>query len=116
MTAHFRPGDYVIYRKQKCSVHPGRHAKDIYPAPYGDFYSYEVDKFWTVMAVLPNDQIVVCTRRGKQLTLGTGDPALRRAHWFERFLFRHRFPVLKPGDSTPAEHATAQSPAPDELA
>jgi hypothetical protein len=44
MTAHFQPGDCVIYRKQKYSVHPGPHAKGIDPTPQGDYYSYYVDK------------------------------------------------------------------------
>jgi hypothetical protein len=122
MTALFKPADCVIYRKQKVSVHPGPHARGIYPAPYGDSYSYEVDKFWTVVAVQPDNKIVVCTRRGKQLTLDANDPALRRAYWFERLLFRHRFPVLKPVDSASAQsepsrgrlpEASSRSPATD---
>jgi hypothetical protein len=92
----FKPGDQLIYRKQKVSVRPGRNARSIHPAPYGDSYSYEVDKFWTVIAVQSDNKIVVCTRRGKQLTLDASDPALRRAHWFERLLFRRRFPAKAP--------------------
>ena len=98
MSADFRPGDCVIYRKQKYSVHPGPHARGIDPAPCGDYYSYQVDKFWTVVAVQPDRKIVVRTRRGKQLTLQADDPALRRAAWWERFLFRRRFPQIKAGD------------------
>jgi hypothetical protein len=98
MTAHFKPGDYVVYRKKKVSLHPGPHAKSIYPAPNGDYYSYDVDKFWTVIAVQPNDEIVVCTRRGKRLTLNASDPALRHAGWLERLIYRRRFPGLKAGD------------------
>jgi hypothetical protein len=93
MSALFNPGDYVIYRKQKCSVHPGSHAKEIRPSPHGDLYSYEVDKFWLVVAVESANKVTVCTRRGKRLTLNTNDPALRRARWLERFMFRHRFPI-----------------------
>jgi hypothetical protein len=110
MKADFNTGDRVIYRKQKFSVCPGPQAKRVHPAPYGDFYSYEVDKFWTVIAVQPDHQIVVCTRRGKQLTLHADDPALRRANWLERFLFRHRFPVLRPPDPT----LTHGEPSPEE--
>jgi hypothetical protein len=94
MYSRFKPGDCVIYRKQKFSVRPGHHAREIYPAPYGDYYSYEVPKFWRVVATWPDRKIVVCTRRGKQLTLNAADPALRPAHWWERFLFRHRFPTI----------------------
>lgn len=92
MSTFFNPGDYVVYRKHKCSVHPGRHAKEIRPCPNGDYYSYEVDKFWLVVAVECANKITVCTRRGKRLTLDAHDPALRRARWLERFMFRHRFP------------------------
>jgi hypothetical protein len=115
MTAHFNAGDRVIYRKQKCSARPGPQAKHVYPSENGDFYSYEVAKFWTVLAVLPNDEIVVCTRRGKQLRLTADDPALRRANWLERFLFRHRFPVPGKVDSTTAQEPSPPSPISDQV-
>ena len=92
MAAHFRPGDCVIYRKQKLSAHPGRHAQDIDPAPHGDSYSYCVPKFYRVVAVRPDHAVVVRTRRGRQRTLAAPDAALRRAHWWERLLFAGRFP------------------------
>jgi len=95
MLAGFQPGDVVVYRKQKSSVHPGPHARDIKPAPHGDSYSYSVDKFWRVISVLHDNTLVVLTRRGKQHTITADDPALRRAHWWERLLFRHRFPPWK---------------------
>jgi hypothetical protein len=94
MKAQFKPGDFVIYRKQKYSVHPGPHARDVCPAPAGDTYSYHVDKFWTVLRVQADRHLVICTRRGKQHTVAADDPALRRATWWERLLFRHRFPPL----------------------
>jgi hypothetical protein len=96
MAAHFRPGDCVIYRKPKFSVRPGPHAKDIHPAPHGDYYSYCVSKFYRVISVLPDHHILVCTRRGRQRTLAEDDPALRRAHWWERLLLGGRFPPLTP--------------------
>ena len=97
MSAHFRPGDVVVYRKQKSTVHPGRHARDIEPAPHGDFYSYAVEKFWRVVAVRADDTLVVRTRRGKQHTVAVCDPNLRPAHWWERLLYRHRLPPRAPG-------------------
>ncbi|HKB42503.1 MAG TPA: hypothetical protein VKD72_39110 [Gemmataceae bacterium] len=39
---------------------------------------------------------VVRTRRARQGTLAAADPALRRAHGWERLLFRHRFPPPTP--------------------
>ena len=92
MAAHFRPGDCVIYRKPKLSAHPGRHAQDVRPAANGDTYAYCVPKFYRVVAVLPDYTVVVRTRRGRQRTLAAADPALRRAHWWERPLFAGRFP------------------------
>ena len=92
MTGRFRPGDCVIYRKPKFSAHPGPHAAGVLPAPHGDGYSYCVDKFWRVISVQPDNRIVVHTRRGKQHTLPADDPALRLANWWERLLFRSRFP------------------------
>jgi hypothetical protein len=98
MSTRFRSGDCVVYRKQKYSLRPSPHARGINPAPNGDYYSYEIDKFWTVIAVQPDHQVIVRTRRGKQLTLNADDPALRRAHWWERLLFRKRFPALRAAD------------------
>jgi hypothetical protein len=92
MRAHLKPGDFVIYSMTKSSVHPGAHAKDVYPAPHGDLYSYYVPKYWTVIAVGPDPRVTVCTRRGKQRTVDADDPALRRARWWEGLLFRRRFP------------------------
>jgi hypothetical protein len=94
MAARFRPGDCVIYRKRKFSTRPGPNAREIYPAPNGDLYAYDVDKFWKVIALQPEGtDIIVCTRRGKHLTVHVDDPALRKAYWFERLLFRNRFPT-----------------------
>ena len=92
MAAHFQAGDCVLYRKPKFSVRPGPNAKEIHPAPHGDYYSYYVSKCYRVISVLPQHKIVVQTRRGRQLILADDDPALRRARWWERLLFRYRFP------------------------
>ena len=96
MATHYKAGDFVVYRKRKYSVHPSPHAKGVFPAPSGDEYSYTIDKFWLVITVRTDQQIVVCTRRGKQLTVPVDDPALRRARWWERFLYRKRFPAGMP--------------------
>jgi hypothetical protein len=94
MAAHYQPGDFVVYRKQKFSLRPGPHARGVRPTPHGDSYSYWVEKLWRVVAVQPDHHVVVCTRRGKQHTLRDSDPALRRAHLWERLLLRSRFPTL----------------------
>jgi hypothetical protein len=92
MAVPFRPGDCVIYRRQKLSAHFGTHAKDIYPAPGGDTYTYCIPKFYRVIAMQPDHTLLVRTRKGRERTLVPTDPALRRAHWWERLLFASRFP------------------------
>jgi hypothetical protein len=107
--SQFKPGDFVIYRKQKFSVHPGPHARSISPAPHGDSYSYWVDKFWRVIAVEPDHRLVVCTRRGKRHTLSADDPAMRRASWWERLLLWHRFPTqVSPEEAGPMPGSTRE--------
>ena len=86
MSSRFRPDDVVVYRKQKSSLRPGPHAKGIQPAPHGDFYSYSVEKFWRVVAVQPDHELVVCTQTGKQHKLTANDPNLGRIHWWERMM------------------------------
>lgn len=96
MHTHFRPGDFLVYRKPKYSAHPGPNARDIHAAPHGDLYAYYVNKYWTVVAVRPDRHVVVRTRRGKEHTLAENDPALRPATWWERLWLRHRFPAPGP--------------------
>ena len=92
MATHFKPGDCVIYRKQKSSAHPGPNAKSVWPAANGDHYTYFVYKFYRVVALETDDKIVVITRRGRRHTLAASDRALRRASWWHRLLLRRRFP------------------------
>jgi hypothetical protein len=112
MSTLFRPGTVVVYRKQKSSPHPGPHARDIQPAPHGDDYSYTVDKFWRVVAVVADDTLVVRTRRGKQHTIAASDPNLRPTHWWERLFLRHRFPTPSlPLDTDETSLALHESPS-----
>lgn len=97
MTRHFQVGDPVIYRKQKFSRHPGRNAVAISPASNGDDYCYAVDKFWRVTEVLADGTVKICTRRGKVHQVAVTDPALRPASWWERLLYRRRFPNAPTG-------------------
>jgi hypothetical protein len=98
MSALYRPGDVVVYRKQKNTVHPGPNARHIQPAENGDTYSYSVDKFWRVVALQPDHTLVVRTRKGKEHTIRIDDPNLRRAHWWERLFFSHRLPPRTSGE------------------
>src|SRR5689334_9993413 len=87
----YRPGDWVIYRKTKHSAAPGPRAKDVAPEPNGEEYSYCVDKFWVVTGV-EGGRVMLATRRGKHHVVANDDLNLRQAKWWERFLFRDRFP------------------------
>jgi len=88
-------GDSVIYRKQKVSATPGPRAYDIHPADQGEYYSYFVNKFWTVENVLPDGQILVTTRTKKHHYLRPSDPNLRKAGLIMRLRYRNRFPELQ---------------------
>ena len=92
---HFKPGDLVIYRKSKRSACPGPRARCVEPSAHGDSYSYQVDKFWVVCAPDSTDRVMLQTRRGKRHLVSTGDRNLRHAQWWERLLFRRRFPELR---------------------
>jgi hypothetical protein len=87
----YRPGDWVVYRKHKHSASPGPRAKYVAPEPKGEEYSYCVDKFWVVMTV-EGTRVVLATRRGKHHVVDAQDLNLRQARWWERLLFRDRFP------------------------
>ena len=91
MSGMFSPNDWVVYTREKHSLNPGPRAKNISPAPYGELYSYEVDKYWIVRQVNGND-IVLETRKGKTHQVSATDRRLRKAYWWERFFFSGRFP------------------------
>ena len=88
----YRSGDRVIYVAEKHSGHPGPRAEAIQPETHGEGYWYQVKKFWTVLEVLPEGQLKVLTRRGKQRQVAPDDPRLRPARWWEKLLYSSRFP------------------------
>jgi len=92
MTPQFQPGDWIICRQQKRSTRPGPRAEDVRPALHGEDYLYHVKEYWTVLAVRPDGRLIVRTARGRQRVLSADQPTLRRARWWERFLWRDRFP------------------------
>lgn len=89
--AKYHPGDWVIYRKTKYSEQPGRRARSINPSAHGEKYSYTVDKFWVVIDVQNDCQLVVTTHKGKRHVITADDPLLRHARWWERLIYRKRF-------------------------
>lgn len=94
MKSDYKPGDPVIFRVTKQSTDPGPRAVDVHPAPSGETYSYQVDKFWTVSDVQTTGTVLLVTRRGKQRPVPKDDPRLRHARWWERWFYRDRFPKL----------------------
>lgn len=90
--ATLKPGDPVIYTMPKQSTAPGPRAQNIVPAPRGDTYVYHVEKFWVVDEVRDDGKVLLRTRRGKSHLIDMNDPRLRRPRWWERLLYRHRFP------------------------
>lgn len=95
MVNRFSVGDRVVYVRDKVSERPGKRAKNVFPAPHGETYTYEVEKYWLVDQILNEDQVVVRTRRGKLHTIPTSDPRLRKARWWEKFFLASRFPSLE---------------------
>jgi hypothetical protein len=91
----FVPGEPVIFCKVKHGDNPGPRAHDISPARSGDSYAYVVDKFWVVVAILANGQLLLRTRRGKEHIVDANNPNLRRATWWERIRYRDRFPEVE---------------------
>lgn len=89
----YQVGDLVIYRKTKHGLRPGPRAQDVAPAEAGDEYTYLVEKFWIVV-LADAGMLTLRTRRGKQHVVAATDPNLRPAHWWERLLYRGRFPSL----------------------
>lgn len=95
MSIPYNPGDPVVFRMSKHSTEPGPRATDIHPAPHGDTYSYLVNKYWTVAEVHTSGEVLLVTRRGKRHLVAADDPRLRPARWWERLLYRHRFPGVQ---------------------
>jgi hypothetical protein len=93
--ANYKPGDWIVYTKQKVSPAPGKRAQEVTPAAKGDTYSYVVDKFWVVANTLDNGKLLIKTRRGKVHEVDCQDPMLRKASWWEKILYKSRFPRLE---------------------
>jgi len=92
MAAGFRKGDPVVYVVTKQSERPGPRAAHVHPAPQGETYRYDVEKYWRVKEVLPDGKLVLITRRGKEHTCAPGDPKLRKPSLFTRLFRASRFP------------------------
>ena len=69
-------------------------------------YEYQVDKYWLVVGVQADGQLIFKTRRGKQHVFSASDPRLRKASLWERIFKSKLFPTLN-GREAP----TAEAPA-----
>jgi hypothetical protein len=87
----FKIGEFVIVGKPKRSTHPSPQAKDVHPAQHGETYSYIIEKFWKVVRVFDDGTIEIETRGGKRHRLDTDNTLLRKAGFWDRLMFRHRF-------------------------
>ena len=88
----YRLGDPVVFTANKHSAHPGPRAEKVQPEPHGEGYSYDVKKFWLITEIRSDGTIAAITRRGKRRLVRRDDPRLRPARWWERLLYRSRFP------------------------
>lgn len=88
----FHINDFVVYSVTKHSCKPGSRARNIAPAPRGETYTYQVDKYWVVDEVLSDDSLVLRTRRGKTRVVSSDDPNIRRPGLWEKLIIRNRFP------------------------
>ena len=93
MRQKFKLGMLVVYRSQRHSTSPEPNAKGVFAAPHGDDYSYYVEEYARVAAVLPDGKLFICTKNGTQHTLQIEEPLLRRAGWWERLMLRKNFPA-----------------------
>lgn len=108
----FHVGDKVVLTLDKFGVNPGPRAKNIAPAPHGELYSYQVDKYWVVTEVRADGNLLVKTRRGKTHVVAADDPRLRKATWLERWFFTKRFPSLNgeaASPTSPSSHASSSA-------
>ena len=97
----YRLGDRVVFIANKHSAHPGPRAEKVQPEPHGEGYSYDVKKFWRVSEVRNDGTIAAITRRGKRRLVRGDEPRLRPARWWERLLYRSRFPEF-PNSNPPS--------------
>jgi hypothetical protein len=78
----------------KRSTIPGPRAASLAPAPRGEHYTYQGDKYWTVAELRDDGTMIVRTRRGKAHVVQQDDPNVRHATLAERLIKASRFPSL----------------------
>ena len=96
-TKTYTPGDWVVFTMTKFSANPGPRASNIHPTSGGEEYAYTVDKFWIVVEVRDNGEVVLQTRRGKRHVVPANDFRLRRASMIENHRHRNRYTEILRG-------------------
>lgn len=95
LMSRFRPGDQVTYKMTKQSDHPTLRAVNVSPSEKGDDYAYVVEKYWVVRELTDHGTVIVQTRRGKTREIPVEDPRLKRASWWDKLIYRQKFPSLE---------------------
>ena len=111
----FKINDWVIFTREKHGLSPGRRAKNISPAPHGELYSYEVDKYWIVREVA-DAELVLETRTGKRHRIAANDPRLRSPNLFEKWWYSGRFPNKNTSQNQSNSASPATPPSQHDLA
>lgn len=93
MRRNFSVGDRVVFTRDKHTTKPGPRAKNVVATPHGEMYEYQVDKYWLVVGVQADGQLIFKTRRGKYHSFPANDPRLRKASLWERIFRSKLFPV-----------------------
>lgn len=79
----YRPGQIVVYEKEKHTSSPGHRARQVRPDPHGEYYTYVVTKYWVVDAV-EGDRLHLRTPGGKLYSVSEHEERLRHLAWRER--------------------------------
>ena len=87
----YKVGDFIVFKKWKASTNPSPRAKDTFPSPHGDYYTYRIDKYWKVVEIIDDHTVVIETRRGKKHLIQTDQEGLRRAGLWDKMLHGKRF-------------------------
>ncbi len=108
MSKSFHVGDRVVFTRDKHTTKPGPRAKNVVATPHGEMYEYQVDKYWLVVGIQADGQLIFKTRRGKRHVFSATDPRLRKASLWERLFKAKLFPNSKDQDFSPTEVANSE--------
>jgi hypothetical protein len=86
----YEVGDKVVFRTHKYSNSPGKRAINVVPQKRGENYHYDVDKLWK-LKFITDESLVLVTRTGKTHTLDKGDHRLRKAYFWESWIYREKY-------------------------